>query len=136
MVQVQTIIKSADKVIASTGKTYYKVVDAEGHTYSLWDKKLFDLLEPNGEVILDVQQRGDFQTIVGVTPLKELSPSESEESRESKDKRICRLSCLESAIELAQAKISAGKDIESHEVVKVAKLFENYVYEKKSDKEG
>ena len=129
------IIKSINQVETASGKTYWKVADTSGNTYSAWPE-VAEGIRQGMTIDADIEIKGNYKNItayksiniVPVPPQPEPAPlpGRGEESASSpipsildrppqptkgattKDDNIWRAVCLKAAVELAAALIQAG----------------------------
>lgn len=103
----------------------YWVFSIDGQRYSLWDHKSREAIT-EGDVLDFVWiQKGNFRNI---TKLKKLSGTEALDFQERKSRQIIKISCIRSACELL-ARSSVKPEQKSEIVLKIAKQFEDYVFE-------
>lgn len=118
------IIGTVESKTSQKGGAYLVIKTEKGNTYTLWgEHEDADRLQPGVEVRLDYEQKGNFKNISAFEVLGKVRTAKTN----GNDIHIVREVCLKAAVELAKANIESGVEMKSDAVLRVARVFEDWV---------
>ena len=124
------VIKSADHKTTNTGKVYLSVVDKGNTKYSCWDQELWNVLQPNLAIDVEVETKGIFKNIVAAESvaegIQETIDKAQEAGAEVSGVGVVNFTNRRCALIQAIQLCCSGK-IELKEVSKYSKNFDKYL---------
>jgi len=125
------VVDKADQVQTKTGKTYLSVVDKAGKKYSCWDTELWNIIEKDRAVEVEVEKKGNFANIVSAKSVADQLPEVVNEAVKEGAEVTSVTNVKNRAVSISYAKdlVCAGK-IELNQLKTYADKFLAYIEDK------